>query len=52
MFAADSVNENPTVIVSEDFFRAIAYHDRRRVIVVVETLESLTYALCRVSSVY
>jgi hypothetical protein len=30
-------------IVDELLFRVIAYDDRRRVIVVVETLESLTY---------
>jgi hypothetical protein len=42
---ADSARVNDTTICSDVAVRplGIPYHDRRRVIVVVETLESLTY---------
>jgi hypothetical protein len=45
VFAADSVNEAETWIgLDVDLSPlGIAYHDSRRVIVIVETLESLTY---------
>ena len=45
MFAPPSVNEAETCIGLDVVLRplGIPYHDRRRVIVVVERLESLTY---------
>ena len=45
MFGAGSVTLNPIAIMLDVSLRplGIPYDDRRRVIVVVETLESLTY---------
>ena len=54
VFAALSTTEAPMLIMLDVSLRplGIPYDDRRQFIVVVQTLESLTYALCRVSSVY
>jgi len=43
VFGASSFRPNEMAMASEVFFRDIAYDDRRGVIVLVETLESLPY---------